>query len=112
MNGHGKIEGVVHVSKLGIGTKANSSGILSESNGLAGSTDLLVIIVDYFGDVHVVGAGIDGVECFSIRRDGGLPRVGHDVNTVVGVQGHGGAPLGARIGVITHPARRGQIAYG
>src|SRR5439155_25767119 len=45
----------------------------------------------HFRDVHVVGAGIDRVKSTAVRRESGLPGVGHDVNAIVSIQGDGGA---------------------
>src|SRR5262249_16719731 len=50
-------------------------------------------VVDVLGDVHVIGAGVDGVEAFAVRRDRRLPRVGNDVDVVVRVERNRRAPF-------------------
>ena len=69
------VDGIFNVDKpLGM-TSTQAVGKVrwlysAEKAGPAGTLDLLVIVIDHVGNIHIVRAGVEGVESPTIRGDG------------------------------------------
>ena len=93
MKANGKVECVINVDGVAVGTDADGAWIFTDIHGPAQAVDFPVIVVHNLGNVHIIGAGVDGVNAFAVGRQGGLPRVGHHAHVVVRIEGDGGAPF-------------------
>ena len=65
---HCKIEGVINVDCLAVRADPDGARVLANVHGAALAFNLLVIIVDDPGDIHIIGAGVDRIESFAVRR--------------------------------------------
>src|SRR5262249_19773123 len=98
VDGDGEVKRVADVDLLAGGADADGPWVRPQRPRIARLRYLLVVVIDDVVDVHVVGAGVDGVQLLAVGRDGGLPRVAHDVDAVVGVHADRRPPLRLLVG--------------